>query len=262
MAGILKQPDLDGVSDEVRKYIDSLVDGHDQMLDQLEKATKVIEELTDEDTSTEGDDDADDTDDDDGDDDADTSKDDAADKKKKEKKPVGKSDESDPLTDILKAHPEIASAIAKAKEAADKATKRAEEAEKVAKAERDRRVSQEFIAKAKTLDALAIEHDPVAKALMEMADKVSSENNEVIWKALHAANEQARSGALFDEIGSSARGGGKEGDAESSLKKAAKALMAQDATLTEADAITKAVAADPNLYHEYVEEQRVWKAGR
>jgi hypothetical protein len=248
---VLKQPDLSGVSDEVRKYVESLSTGYDEMIGQLEKATQVIEELTDEDEedddelSDESDDDDDDTDDDEDDDDERASSD-------KKKSKVGKSD----LDSILKAHPEVAQAISKAQAAADAATKRAEQAEKIAKKERDQRLEGEFIAKAKTLDALGIEHDPVAKALQEMAEKVTPETNETIWKTLHAANEQARSGEIFKEIGSSARGGMKTGEAETDLTKAANALMERNKDMTYTEAITKAVADDPNLYHEYVEEQR------
>lgn len=246
---VLKQPDLSGVSEEVRKYVESLSTGYDEMIGQLEKATQVIEELTDEDDSDERDDeDDDDSDETDGGDDTD---DDDEDEDDKPKSKVGKSS----LDAILKANPEVAKLIKSATDAADKANKRAERAEKVAKTERDLRLEGEFIAKAKTLDALAIEHDPVAKALQEMAEKLSPEVNETIWKALHAANEQAKSGDIFKEIGSSARGG-KTGEAETDLNKAAKALMDNDKDLTYTEAVTKAVGADPSLYHEYVEEQR------
>jgi hypothetical protein len=226
---VLKQPDLSGVSDEVRKYVESLSTGYDEMIGQLEKATQVIEELTDEDEE---------------DDDERASSD-------KKKSKVGKSD----LDSILKAHPEVAQAISKAQAAADAATKRAEQAEKIAKKERDQRLEGEFIAKAKTLDALGIEHDPVAKALQEMAEKVTPETNETIWKTLHAANEQARSGEIFKEIGSSARGM-KTGEAETDLNKKAREIMDRNQDMSYTDAITKAVADDPSLYHEYVEEQR------
>jgi len=256
--GIIKQPDLDGVSDEVRKYIDSLNEGYDDMLSQLEKATKVIEELTDDEES------ASDDEPDGGDDEPDAPEPDKPDpkaKKEEETPPkkrdkVGKSEDEDDVTDLLKAHPEIAAAIAKASDIAKAATERAERAEKLAKAERDRRLSQEFLAKARTLDALAIEHEPVAKTLQSMADKLTPEENEVVWRALHAANEQARSGDLFNELGSSARGIGKTGVAETDLAKAAKVLMDKDPKLDYADAVTKAVGADPTLYHQYIEEQR------
>jgi hypothetical protein len=255
--GIIKQPDLSGVSEDVRKYIESLNDGYDEMIVQLEKATDVIEELTSEtDAPAEGDDD--------DEDETETEETPPPAESKDKKKPVVEAkdgdDEEPPadketkvgksqdLTDILKAHPELAKAIGAAND-------RAERAEKIAKAERDRRLKSEFIAKAATLDALAIETEPVADVLQKMAEKLTPAENEVIWKTLHAANEQARSGSLFDELGSSARGG-KTGAAETDLSKAAKALMDKDPALDYTSAVTKAVAENQSLYHEYIEEQR------
>ena len=239
--GAVTQPDLSGVSPEVMAYIGGISKGYDEMVEQLEKATKVIEELTDEDDTDTGDDESDETDDDGDDDD---SGDDT---------PVGKS--GDDLTELLKAHPALQGVLGSLKKAADDATKRADAAERMAKAERDNRLTAEFITKARSLDGLAIEHEPVAKALREMAEKVSKDANEAIWKALSAANEQAKTGVLFDEIGS-AGPGSRDGEPGDQLEKTARKLMAADKDLDYPSALVKAVADDPSLYVEYVDQVR------
>ena len=236
--GAVTQPDLSGVSPEVMAYISGINKGYDEMVGQLEKATKVIEELTDEDDTDTGDE-GDEGDDDEGDDTEDT--------------PVGKS--GDDLTELLKAHPALQGVLGSLKKAADDATKRADAAEKMAKAERDNRLTAEFITKARSLDGLAIEHEPVAKALREMAEKVSKDANEAIWKALSAANEQAKTGVLFDEIGS-AGPGSRDGEPGDQLEKTARKLMAADKDLDYPSALVKAVADDPSLYVEYVDQVR------
>lgn len=251
MGATTKQPDLSGVSPEVKEFIEGISKGYDEMVEQLEKATKVIEELTDEDDTS--DDDADDDEDDDEEPPPPPTG------KSKRGKGVGKSaddddGDDDPLTDLLKTHPALAEMLSTMKKTADDATDRADKAEKMAKAERDVRLTAEFITKAKTLDALAIESEPVAKALREMAEKVSKDTNEAIWKALVAANEQARSGRMFDELGSSAPGAG-ETQPGGKLDKAARKIMSDD-KVSYADALTKAVAADPSLYNEYVHDVR------
>lgn len=147
-------------------------------------------------------------------------------------------------SDILKsADPAIVEIVKAAEE-------RAEAAEKIAKAERDYRIEQEFIAKAEEFNALSVEASTLGPVLKAAAEALSEEAFGVIIDALTAANETVSESDLFSEVGKSTSF---EGSGSSdSIEKAAARLREDDSSLTHAQAISKAVELDPSLYTEYL----------
>lgn len=129
--------------------------------------------------------------------------------------------------------------------------KKAEEAEAVAKAEQERRIDREFLAKADTLSHLG-EAREVADVLKAAAAHLPDADFEALDTMLTRANGQIESGNLFAEIGKAGPGalGGSD-----RIEKAASALMEADATLTKEQAVDAALAKNPDLYADYLAEE-------
>lgn len=149
---------------------------------------------------------------------------------------------------LAKADPETRAAIEKAED-------RAEAAEKVAKEERDTRLTNEFIAKAESdyghMSVEPAEFGPVLKAASE---KLSKEEFEAIETALKAADAQIEKGALFAEAG--AGGVPVAADAMAELKQKAEEIRKSDPKLSEAAALDKAMTDNPDLQQRYLDEAR------
>jgi len=130
--------------------------------------------------------------------------------------------------------------------------RRAKEAEEVAKAEREARIKAEIrkraegYAKVGPVDELA--------DLMYKAQDVSKEFAEKLESVLKTAHERIEKGALFGEIGGP--GGDAPDTAWGKIERLADEIQKADAKLTRAEAITKAIEANPELEHEYAEEVR------
>lgn len=139
--------------------------------------------------------------------------------------------------------------IAKAEQLVRKANERAEAAETIAKAERDHRQTQEFIAKARSFTNLPVsaqEFGPVLKRLHETMDEADVA---VIEKALSTANESVSN--YFGEIG-------KRGDnalLSDRLESVAKSMTDNDSSLTIEQARSRALEQDPSLYDEFLQDQ-------
>jgi len=147
-------------------------------------------------------------------------------------------------TDILKsADPQIVEIVKAAEE-------RAEAAEKIAKAERDYRIEQEFIAKAAEFSALSVDASTLGPVLKAAAEVMDEEAFGVIIDALSAANETVSESGLFSEVGKSTSF--ESGSSTDPIEKAAARLREEDTSLTHAQAISKAVELDPSLYTEYL----------
>lgn len=147
-------------------------------------------------------------------------------------------------TDILKSADPAIVEIVKAAE------QRAEAAEQIAKAERDYRIEQEFIAKAAEFNALSVDASTLGPILKAAAEALSEEAFGVIIDALTAANETVSESDLFSEVGKSTSFEG--GSSSDSIEKAAARLREEDTSLSHAQAISKAVELDPSLYTEYL----------
>lgn len=145
---------------------------------------------------------------------------------------------------------ETREAISKAQELITKANERAEEAERIAKEERDTRLAREYVEKAKGYSHLPVNPDefgPVLKALDESLDE---EQREMLTKALKAANDTVANAGLFDEIG-------KRGSAGYEAISKADGLAiekAKEEGISKEEALSKVYDEHPELYDEYVTE--------
>lgn len=133
--------------------------------------------------------------------------------------------------DVLKsAPPELRALVEKAQADVKVAQAKAEQAETIAKAERDQRVTREYIAKARSLDALpGMNADDFGGVLKGLAEKAPEEwtKLEPMLKSWH---ESIKTGALFVEKG---RGGEGGGSAEAAITaKAAELVSKSDKKLT------------------------------
>lgn len=155
-------------------------------------------------------------------------------------------DTEDTLTKLLSkaADDETRALIEKAISDVEVSKAAAEEAQNIAKAERDKRLDREFIAKAAEFESLPgvapAEFGPILKSASE---SLSKEHYEKLTEVLTAANEVATQGSLFKEMGQT----GAELTDDSDLSKAAAKIMTEEG-VDKFTAIAKAVEADPSLY--------------
>lgn len=139
--------------------------------------------------------------------------------------------------------------IAKAEQLVKKANERAEAAETIAKAERDHRLTQEFIAKARGFANLPLDAKEFGPVLKRLHDTMSEDDVKLIEKALSTANESVSN--YFGEIG-------KRGDnavLTDRLESIAKSMTESDSSMTMEQARSRALEQDPSLYDEFLQEQ-------
>lgn len=169
------------------------------------------------------------------------------------KNPFGKSGDFDMtdrsfLTELAKSldDEDQREAITKAMDAVSKAEERANEAEQIAKAERDLRLEREFVAKAEQYDVpvAARELGPVLKRL---AETISQEDFAVIHKCLAAKSAERD---IFAEIGK--RGGGDNTDILGEVNARAFEMVGKSEGLTPEMAFGHALEANPTAYDEYL----------
>lgn len=140
------------------------------------------------------------------------------------------------------------------REMLNKAKADADTAREELRKEREERRDAEFVAKARdNWNLLPIDADEVGKAMRRLTDADAS-LADTITKALDAANAQAESANIFNEIGTAGRPD--SGDAYGKVTTMAKALVAEGKSATVEQAVVDLISADPNLYHEYVAEKR------
>lgn len=144
-------------------------------------------------------------------------------------------------------------AVAKAMEIVEKANERATEAEEIAKFERDYRLNQEFIAKARSLVNLPVSADEFGPILKKLDDVLEEEEYSTLFKALSAANETVANAGVFGEIGK--QGGGLNYETVSKADAKAKELVEKSEGLSHEAALAKVFEEDPSLYDEYLQEQ-------
>lgn len=131
---------------------------------------------------------------------------------------------------------------------------RATAAEAIAKAERDHRMTQEYVSKAATLGNLPVKAEEFGAVLKNAAESLSEEAFNAIWQVLTAANANLSKSGLFNEIGKSSAF---DNDGPMSvIEKAAAALRQANPSLTKEQSIAKAVEADANLYKQYISERK------
>ena len=143
--------------------------------------------------------------------------------------------------------------VTKAQDLITKAQERAEAAESIAKEERDHRVTQEYIAKAKSLVNLPVSPDEFGPVLKRVHESLPEEDVEILTKALSAANESIAHAGTFTEIGKR----GIEGyESVSKAEGLAKEMVEKNTDLTEEQALSKVFEERPDLYDEYLQQSR------
>jgi len=135
------------------------------------------------------------------------------------------------------------------------AEERAIAAESIAKAERDYRLEREFVSKAQELNNLPVTAEEFGLVLKSVADALTEEQYDAIWKVLSAANANLANSAMFSEVGKSTASADTDSPM-SVIEKAAARLQSEMPTLTKEQAIAKALEADANLYNQYLREGR------
>jgi hypothetical protein len=139
------------------------------------------------------------------------------------------------------------SVIFKMYEEMETLSKRAEDAEALAYAERDARLHKEFVAKAAEFESLpGVTPESFGPVLKSAAESLDDETYGTLLSVLKAANEAVTTGSLFEEIGKV----GQTTTGDSELEKAAASLMAEEG-LDKFAAIAKAVESNPSLYGDY-----------
>lgn len=171
---------------------------------------------------------------------------------KSRKKKTNDDPEAEPMNKAELPAP-VREALEKAEKEAEQLRKEAKEAQEIAKAERDQRVTRDFIAKAEEYKALSVapaEFGPLLKAANE---KLSESEYAELERVLKSADEQIARGDLFKEAG---RGGVPRRSGEDGYQKAlskAQELRKADASLSEVAAMEKAMA-DPEIREAYERE--------
>jgi hypothetical protein len=157
--------------------------------------------------------------------------------------------------------PEVRARIEKAERDAtariEKAEQAAQEATELAKAEREQRVTREFVAKAETLPHLPQKPGEFGPVLKSASEKLTKEEYDELDRVLKAANEQIERGSLFKELGGAGGPGPGAGtDAFSEVQRKAEELRKADSSLSPERALQKAMESDPELQARYAAEQR------
>lgn len=157
---------------------------------------------------------------------------------------IGPDDEGDDTDDVLaKADPEVREIVAKAQA-------EAEQAIAIAKSEQDRRITAEFVAKARDeYPHLPIDADTFGPVLKSVFD-ASPENYAEIDRVLKAADSGMS--MLFKATGQDAPSS-LDGTSLSAIDKAAEAVRAEQPTLTAEQAYDIALRNNPNLYTDALE---------
>lgn len=133
----------------------------------------------------------------------------------------------------------------------DEVSKANVELAKALEAERDLRITKEFIAKAETYKSLPVKADDFGKMLKDICKKAPEQYEELV-KVLDAANNLInKNNKLMDEIG-----GGQPVENDALVKMNAKAAEIQKSHsgMTFEVAFAKACNEDPQLYNEYLNQ--------
>ena len=145
---------------------------------------------------------------------------------------------------------ETREAISKAQDLVTKANSRAEEAEQIAKAERDIRLHREYVEKARSFRNLPVNPEEFGPVLKALEETLTAEQVEMVTKALKTANDTVANAGFFGEVG-------KRGiDGYESISKAEGLAVekAKEEGITKEEALSKIYDENPDLYDEYVSE--------
>lgn len=132
--------------------------------------------------------------------------------------------------------------------------KRLDDAEALAKLEREERLTKEYVAKATEFTSLGVvpeELGPVLKAIAA----VSPEQYTKLETTLKSASTAIAKSPLLKEVG--AGGQGESSSAWNKIEKKAEEVRKSNSSLTKEQAQAKVMKEEPELYNEYIHERRV-----
>lgn len=129
-------------------------------------------------------------------------------------------------------------------------TEATEVAKRAAEAEREIRLMAEYTEIAKSYELPTVEVEPLAKALKNMAEKLSYEDCETIGKALQFAAEAQE--ALYTEVGSI--GGGDNSDVLQMVNAQVDGLVTKSGATRE-ELIAEVFAQHPEAYDQFLAER-------
>lgn len=135
---------------------------------------------------------------------AEQERDELTEKVAKLEKKLAKKDKGEEETKVDKAElaPEVRQMIEKAEAERDALKKAADEASEIAKAERDLRVTREFVVKAETdFPLVAGDTSEFGKLLKSMSEKLDAEEFEAVTKQFRAANARIETSNLLKQFG-------------------------------------------------------------
>jgi hypothetical protein len=150
--------------------------------------------------------------------------------------------------------PAVVARLEKAETEAQELRKSAEEATSLAKAERDIRVTREFVAKAEKFTSLTVDPAVFGPVLKSASEKLTADESAELDRVLKAADEQLRQSGLLKEAGVS--GDAKATGPEGELAQKAEELRKADPSLTDARARIKVMEGDKRLQQAYLDSHR------
>lgn len=158
---------------------------------------------------------------------------------------VGKSFADEVRGELSKAFSQIErdEVVAKALGQVDVLSKRLEQAELIAKSERDLRLLGEYVEVAKGYN-VPIEPEKLGPVLQRMADTMSYEDCAVVHKALSSAGAR-----LFDEVGFI--GGSDNQDVMSQVDAILEGAVSKSESISKADQVSDFFAQNPEAYDQY-----------
>jgi len=119
--------------------------------------------------------------------------------------------------------------------------------------ERESRRDEEFVQKAAGWSSLTLDAKDLGPALRRLTD-IDANLAEQVEKALSAANAQAESASIFEEIGRGSRPD--DGSAYAKVEAMAKSAVSNGEFATKEQAMASIVTKNPDLYAAYRAEQR------
>lgn len=148
---------------------------------------------------------------------------------------------------------ETRDAVNKAVQLVESAQERAEEAETIAKRERDIRLAREYVEKASGYRHLPVNPEEFGQVLKAIDESLDEEQRELLEKALKAADETVANAGVFDEIGK--RGAAGYEPISKAEARAEEIRKESDGEMTKEEALAKVYEEDPSLYDEYTTEK-------
>ena len=161
--------------------------------------------------------------------------------------PEDDEEEEDEEAEMMKSLPQPV------REMLEKAANEATYAKEELRKEREARRDEEFVQKAAAWQHLTVDAKDLGPALRRLTD-IDANLASQVEKALSAANAQAESASIFDEIGRGSRPD--DGSAYAKVESMAKAAVNNGDFKTMEQAVASIVTKNPDLYAAYRAEQR------